>query len=218
MNGFIKLPTILTLIRLIISPIMLPILLVYFLPLNQLWINSILAALFLLFSLTDFFDGYLARKYRQVTALGRVLDPIADKCLTYSVLIALLAIHKIFFVWVIILIGRDFFMMGLRQVALEHNFRVPVSLLGKIKTVVQLSFLAMLILNPYHSLQDNVLAGWIADFWRAPRWMVIEGVLLTATITFAFLSMRGYYRSFIEQFLQHQASGEKIPEKDDLEV
>jgi CDP-diacylglycerol--glycerol-3-phosphate 3-phosphatidyltransferase len=211
MSGFIKFPTILTLIRLIISPIMLPLLLAYFLPLNRLWINSILAILFLLFSLTDFFDGYLARKYRQVTVLGKVLDPIADKCLTYSVLIALLAIHKIFFIWVIILIGRDFFMMGLRQVALEHNFSVPVSLLGKIKTVVQMGFLAFVILNPAHSLHDSGLAGWIADFWRSPHWMAIEGTLLAATLIFALFSMRGYYRSFIDQFLQ---VSHEIPERE----
>ncbi len=181
---------------------MLPILIVYLLPLGSDVINSGLAILFVLFSLTDFFDGYLARKYRQVTVLGKVLDPVADKCLTYSVLIALLAVQKIYFIWVIILIGRDLFMMALRQVALEHKFSLSVSLLAKIKTAVQLMFITILILNPYHSLNSTGLAGWIADFWIAPRWMAIEGLLLAITIVLALVTLRDYYRQFITRFLR----------------
>ena len=204
MSKLLSLPTFLTLIRLIISPIMLPVLIVYLLPFGTLSINIGLSVLFVLFSLTDFFDGYLARKYRQVTILGKVLDPIADKCLSYSVLIALLAVHKIYFMWVIILIGRDLFMMGLRQVALEHHFSLSVSLLAKIKTAVQLLFITVLILNPYHSLESSGLSGWIADFWRAPRWMSIEAVLLAVTIILALITLRDYYRQFIVDFLSNQ--------------
>jgi len=196
---------------------MLPVLLVYLLPLNNLWINISLAVLFVLFSLTDFFDGYLARKYSQVTALGKILDPIADKCLVYSVLIALLAINKIFFIWVIILIGRDFFMMALRQVALEHGFSISVFLLGKIKTVIQLCFLTVLIVNPFHSLHDGALSVWIADFWKAPRWMAVEGVLLLATVGLALVSAQSYYRAFIGQFLKQQSSSTQVLQ-DELEV
>jgi len=197
---------------------MLPFLIVYLLPFNELWINALLAVLFILFSLTDFFDGYFARKYKQVSTFGRILDPIADKVLVYSVLIALLAINKIYFVWVLILIGRDFFMMGIRQVALEHGFSVPVSFLAKIKTAVQLAFLMVLILNPYHSLQDSGFAGWIADFWREPRWMAVEWVLLAATIVLALITAWSYYRSFIERFLQQYAGQKTVPTQEDLEV
>jgi len=217
MGHIFTLPNFLTFVRFIISPIMLPILLVYLLPINTIWINGGLAGLFILFSSTDFFDGYLARKYRQVSTIGKILDPIADKCLTYSVLIALLAIHKIFFIWVIILIGRDFFMMALRQVALEHGFSLPVSFLGKIKTVVQLAFLTVIILNPYHSLEDAGLSGWIADFWKAPRWMAVEGVLLVATIIFALYTLHDYYRAFIKKFLQ-QKNSEKSVQQDQIEL
>src|ERR1700722_2587731 len=127
-------PTILTLIRLILSPLVLPVLFVYLLPYNNIYINILLALLFIAFSLTDFLDGYLARKYSQETALGSVLDPIADKFLVYSTLLALAVVNKLFFFWVVLLIGREFFMMGLRQVALENNFSVKVSSLGKTKT------------------------------------------------------------------------------------
>jgi CDP-diacylglycerol--glycerol-3-phosphate 3-phosphatidyltransferase len=95
----INTPTRLTLIRLIFSPLFLPLVLVYFLPYNNQIINGILALVFVLLSLTDFFDGYLARKYNQETALGRALDPLADKFLFFSTLIALVTIQKVFFLF-----------------------------------------------------------------------------------------------------------------------
>src|SRR5690606_3086491 len=134
----ISFPLFLTLIRLILSPIILPFLFVYLLPLNYVLINIFLAIVFILFSLTDFFDGYIARKYHQESSLGRLLDPIADKFLIFSVLISLLAAGKIFFYWVIILIGREIFIMGLRQLALEYAITIPVSWAGKVKTAIQM--------------------------------------------------------------------------------
>ncbi|MDP3889126.1 MAG: CDP-alcohol phosphatidyltransferase family protein, partial [bacterium] len=115
----INIPIILTLIRLIFSPFLLPLLLVHFLPFNIFWINAILALFFVMVCLTDFFDGYLARKYKQETVLGKLLDPIADKFLLYSTLIVLLSVHKIFFYWPSILIGREFLVMGIRLIAME---------------------------------------------------------------------------------------------------
>ncbi len=75
--------------RLIIAPVVLPLLLVYGLPYNVGWLNTVLAAIFVFFAFTDFLDGYLARKYQQETLFGSELDPIADKFLVYSTLIAL---------------------------------------------------------------------------------------------------------------------------------
>ena len=185
-------PTILTLIRLILSPLVLPVLLVHFLPYNSLIMNILMALVFVGFSLTDFFDGYLARKNGQETALGTVLDPIADKFLFYSTLIALLVAHKIFFFWVVILIGREFFMMGLRQVALEHHFSVPVSSFGKYKTALQMSCLTFIILNPYHGMGLSTHGFGL--------WNVIESSLLFVTIAFSVISAKSYYHAFMMQF------------------
>jgi CDP-diacylglycerol--glycerol-3-phosphate 3-phosphatidyltransferase len=173
-------PIILTLVRLIISPIVLPLLLVYFLPYNIVWLNCVLAFIFVLFSLTDFFDGYLARKYNQVTALGKTLDPIADKFLIFSTLIAVLAVQKIFFFWVIVLIGREFFVMGLRQVALERGMGVPVSAGGKVKTVLQVILLTIIILNPEQAT-------------KASAWNMVEIIMLSATIIASLYSAGQYY-------------------------
>jgi CDP-diacylglycerol--glycerol-3-phosphate 3-phosphatidyltransferase len=186
----ITVPTMLTLIRMILSPLMLPVLLVLFLPYNFLWLNGLLALLFVVFSLTDFFDGFLARRYNLESSLGSMLDPIADKFLFYSTLVGLLAANKIFFYWVIILIGRELFIMSLRQIALECHFSVPVSALGKIKTAVQMVCLTFIIVNPAHEL----------GMFGAPRWNVTETLLLFVTISLSVWSAYLYYRRFVETY------------------
>ncbi len=169
-----------------------PLLLVYLLPFNYVWLNILLGLVFAAFSLTDFFDGYLARKYRQETALGTILDPLADKFLTFSTLIALVVAHKIFFLWVVILIGREFFMMGLRQVALENSFSIKVSILGKIKTTLLMSCLTLIIVNPYQA------AG--IRFHGVGLWNLIEHILLLSTIALSVFSAYRYYQVFMTQF------------------
>lgn len=195
----VNFPTALTLVRLVISPLLLPILLVLFLPLNLFWVNCVLGLLFVVFSLTDFFDGYFARKLNQETRLGKVLDPIADKFLVYSTLVALLAVHKIFFYWVVILIGREIFLMGLRQIALEHNFSVSVSMLGKLKTAFQMSYLTCAIVNPYHGL-GFTMSG-------VGAWNSLESLLLIGTIFLSVYSARQYFNAFLVQFRQYLPEG-----------
>jgi CDP-diacylglycerol--glycerol-3-phosphate 3-phosphatidyltransferase len=184
----INLPNILTLSRLVLSPLFLPFLFVYLLPLNLVWLNFVLAIFFLLFSLTDFFDGYLARRFQQVTKLGKILDPIADKSLMYSTLISLLAVQKIYFYWVVLFIGREFFVMGLRLVALEHYFSVPVSVLGKIKTMFQVMMLMVIIMNPYQG------TGFVGP---AGPWNIIESLLIVVTLLVSLWSAKRYYNDFI---------------------
>lgn len=178
----INFPTVLTLIRLIASPLILPIFLVYWLPYNIFLVNILLVVFFSLLSLTDFFDGFLARRLGLVSELGKALDPLADKFLVYSTLVALLAAQKIYFYWVILLIGRDFFMMGLRQIALEKGFHVKVNWLGKIKTAILMAFLAFLILNPYQGM-----------WYIHPFWNLGETILLITTMVLSIWSAKKYY-------------------------
>lgn len=187
MRKIFTLPTVLTLTRLVLSPLMLPVLLVYLLPYNNFVINIALAVLFLLLSLTDLFDGYFARKFNQVTKLGKQLDPLADKFLSYSTLVALLAAGKIFFYWVIILIGRDFFVMGLRAIAQDRGLSIPVSFFGRIKTIGLTIFLAFIIFNPYQA------AG------LSNSWNMIEAFLLVIVLLLSLLSAKNYYLQFREK-------------------
>jgi CDP-diacylglycerol--glycerol-3-phosphate 3-phosphatidyltransferase len=201
---FINLPNFLTLVRLVVSPVVLPVLLVYLLPFNVSWLNYTLAGLFALFSITDFLDGYLARRYEQVSAFGRFLDPIADKFLVFSTLVSLLAINKIFFVWVLILIGREFFVLGLRQMALEHNLSIHVSWLGKIKTLFQDMYLVVLIANPFHTPSRFGLTRFMSDFYHAPNWTLLENFLMVCALAMAIISAVQYYNAFLEQFSQRK--------------
>ena len=183
----VTLATTLTLTRLIASPLLLPLLLVYLLPYNHPVLNACVALLFVGLSFTDFLDGYYARKYNQTSQLGAALDQIADKFLTNSTLIALLAVHKIYFYWVIIFVGRDLFIMGLRHIALENNFSLPVDYLGKVKTACMMLLLTWIILNPYQNQE-----GPAALFWQQT-----ELILLTISLLLTLLSAYSYLRSFM---------------------
>ncbi len=180
-------PTILTLIRLICSPILLPLGFVLLLPYNNQIFNILLALFFLLLSLTDFLDGYLARKYNQITFLGKTLDPLADKLLLLSALISLLVTQKIFFYWVIIFLGREFFIMGLRILALEQGFDIPVGWLGKVKTVMQILYIACAIVTHQNS---------------SLFFIYLEYVLLFSALILSLLSAYSYYRTFMKQLLK----------------
>ena len=173
----------LTLIRFVGALCVLPFFIVYLLPFNNIFLNGFVTTVFLLFGATDFFDGYFARKYQQVTKFGATLDHFADKFLLYTTLIALVVVHKLYFLWAIIWIGREFFVMGLRILALEHNFAITVSSFGKSKTVVQIFCLAFIIFNPYQSF------GRFAPWWN--------GLELFLLIIATFLSLWSGYKYFI---------------------
>jgi CDP-diacylglycerol--glycerol-3-phosphate 3-phosphatidyltransferase len=181
----ISLPTGLTLIRLLASLLILPLLIVYVLPYNHPALNACVALIFIGLSFTDFLDGYYARKLNQASRLGAALDHIADKFLTNSTLIALLAIHKIYFYWVILFVGRDLFIMGLRQIALENNFTLPVDYLGKVKTACMMILLSWIILNPYQHQSST-----------APFWHQTELIFLTISLLLTILSAYTYFRFF----------------------
>ncbi len=183
--------TILTLIRLIISPLLVPMLIVYILPMHSFACNIHLALLFIFLSLTDFFDGYLARRYKQETALGRLLDPIADKFLLFSSLIGLVYVHRLYFYWAIIFIGREFFIMSLREVALSYGFSITVSWWGKVKTMTQNLFITFVIINPYFACALDP---------RSTAWNNLEHILLGIALFFTLLSAYAYYRVFIEHY------------------
>ncbi len=186
----ITFPTLLTLVRLIFSPLFLPLLLVAFLPADSFVINAALALLFFALSLTDFFDGYLARKYKQESVMGKFLDPLADKFLVFSTLIALLAVGKIFFYWVIVLIGREFFVLGLRAFAAENNLEATVSWRGKVKTFAQLGYVTVAISNPYHH-----------QSWReAIIYNGIEWIFLVLALILSWWSAYHYYKAFLVSY------------------
>ena len=120
------------------------------------WIMIILMLVFLLASMTDFLDGYLARKNNEVTDLGKFLDPIADKMLINSMMVFLalnfvsLASHQRFaFFLVIIMIIRDLVVDGLRFMVAKKNVVVAANIFGKLKTVTQMVAIIVVFLNGF---------------------------------------------------------------------
>ncbi|HXG03197.1 MAG TPA: CDP-diacylglycerol--glycerol-3-phosphate 3-phosphatidyltransferase [Candidatus Binatia bacterium] len=137
-----NLPIGLTVTRIVAAP-----LLIMFLISSSRVHAAIAAAIFILASVTDWLDGVLARRRNQVTTLGTLLDPIADKLLVAAALVSLLAIDKIAPWMVVVIIGRELAVTGLRAVAAGVGVIVPASRLAKWKTVSQYVAITMLIIE-----------------------------------------------------------------------
>jgi CDP-diacylglycerol--glycerol-3-phosphate 3-phosphatidyltransferase len=145
------------------------------------------AAIFALASLTDWLDGYVARRRDQITALGQVIDPLADKLLTSAAFISLVQMGLAPAWMVAVIIGREFAVTALRSLAYARGAAIPASPLGKIKMVAQVVAILALILGHDH-LQGFVVIGQVA------LWIVVIAALVSAGDYFrrfsAFLSPR----------------------------
>ena len=105
------------------------------------------AAIFSIASITDWFDGYIARKWGQVTLFGKFLDPIADKLLILSALIMLVEYNRVSSWIAIVLIGRDMAITGLRAIASSMGIVIAAKEIGKYKTTVQIFAIILLMLD-----------------------------------------------------------------------
>ena len=119
-------------------------------------------AIFVIASLTDMLDGKIARKYNLVTNFGKFMDPLADKLLVCSALIALVDLNKIAAWVVIIIIAREFIISGFRLVASDNGIVIAASWWGKSKTISQMIMIILLIADiPALSVLNTVLI-WVA--------------------------------------------------------
>lgn len=128
--------------------------------------NQIIAALiFIIAASTDGIDGYIARKRKIVTNLGKLLDPLADKLLVSAVLISLVEMGKLDAWIAVVIISREFAVTGLRQIALLEGKVMAASKWGKWKTAVQITAIIALLINnfPFHFIgfPFDVIASWI---------------------------------------------------------
>jgi CDP-diacylglycerol---glycerol-3-phosphate 3-phosphatidyltransferase len=144
-----NLPNCLTLTRIVLVPLLVVVLLTKFEGRLILGFRKELvgAAIFGLASLTDWLDGYLARRRDQVTALGQMIDPLADKFLTSAAFISLVQMGLAPAWMVAVIIGREFAVTGLRSIAYTRNVTIPASPLGKVKMGSQVVAILLLILG-----------------------------------------------------------------------
>jgi CDP-diacylglycerol---glycerol-3-phosphate 3-phosphatidyltransferase len=156
----INLPNLLTSFRILLVPVFI----VLFLSPGP-WRSAMAAAVFLIAALTDLLDGYLARKWRQVTKLGKLLDPIADKLLVLSALVLLVEFQVVASWMAIVLIGREIAMTGLRAIAAADGIIIPAEKAGKYKLFLQASAIFILILdyrNPFDFRMIGTVLLWVA--------------------------------------------------------
>jgi len=162
-----KLPNILTFSRIVAVPL---VAVLMFLP-SPLG-NWIPFALYTYACITDFFDGYLARAWHQQSALGRFMDPIADKLLIAGVILALVATDRITGLTILpaaVILFREILVSGLREFLAEVQVRVPVTILAKWKTTIQMLALGFLLVGsagpgfgPVSTEQIGIAGIWLA--------------------------------------------------------
>ena len=164
-----NLPNSITMSRIVMIPLLLWILSPHFLWLGSSGEQEIAASvLFILASITDGLDGYLARKRKQITTMGMLLDPLADKIMVAAAFVALVAYNPdVVRVWiVVVIIGREFLISGLRSIASSEGFTIEASDLGKLKTVTQIvSVVSALLAHQWYQWQFGFLivpVKWIA--------------------------------------------------------
>ena len=177
-----NLPNTLTLVRMFLVPLLVVVLLTEFEGRRILGMPKELvgAAIFGLASITDWLDGYIARRRRQVTWLGQVLDPIADKLLTSAAFISLVQLGLAPAWMVALIIGREFAITALRSLAYTKGITIPASPLGKAKMASQVTTILLLILG-----------------WGPLPWMAWVGYFtLWLVMLLAVASAVDYYRRF----------------------
>lgn len=218
-----NLPNYLTLARIFLVPILVVVLLT---PYSEKWFGiqsyALAIAIFLLATITDILDGHLARRRKQVSKFGALLDPIADKLLVSAALIVLVEKHLAPAWAVVIILGREFVVTGLRSVAATEGIVISAQTVGKIKMWFQCIAIVALLVAAANSPPPVSNFGWqlpsafwqVAEVqtafrnlldlslttndWRVFGYLVGRGSLWIAVLT-ACWSMYGYFRFFYEE-------------------
>lgn len=162
-----NLPNKLTLIRIILVPVCMLLTLTG----HMYWALGV----FVVASVTDFFDGYIARKNNLITSFGKIMDPLADKILVFGALLCFLQLGFINAWCVIIIMAREFFVTGMRIVAVDKGKVIAASWWGKVKTNIQMFSVILGFLTFASENSTSVLAGqigiYIATAFTALSWV-----------------------------------------------
>lgn len=146
----LNLPNALAFFRVLLAPVMFYLLInapLHFPSVHISWINYFAGLVFVIASVTDFFDGYIARAWNQKTKLGAVLDPLADKMLTLAAFLGLMMIDRASPWAIYLILIREFFITGFRVVMASDGVEIAASMAGKIKTVAQMVAIGFLTMQ-----------------------------------------------------------------------
>lgn len=235
-----NLPNTVTLLRIFIVPLLVVVLLTR---VSTEWFGVsqrlLGVAIFLGAALTDWLDGFLARRRRQVSTLGILLDPLADKLLISAALIALVD-NRLAPAWaVVIIIGREFAVTGLRSIAAREGVLITPSRMGKFKMLAEVIAVALLILSMTDEGGPPVTPHAVPVFWEAPAFVRVLARLgetghlsahdvrillysagraaLWIVVVSSIWSMYGYFRQFYLR-LREQVEGGSAPLRESQRV
>ncbi len=228
-----NLPNYLSLARIFLVPLLVVILLT---PVSENWLGierySLAIAIFLAASLTDILDGHLARRRNQVSNLGALLDPIADKLLVSAALIALVD-HHLAPAWaVVVILGREFAVTGLRSIAASEGLIIHAQKVGKVKMWAQCVAIVALLVAGANGTPPVSNFGWslptfrfwevgevqmafshLINFsltsadWQVLGYLIGRGALWVAVVT-ACWSMYDYFKMFFSENKKRKVTGE----------
>jgi len=174
-------PTLLTLLRIALIPVLA---VVFYLPYG--WTNFATAAVFVAASLTDWLDGWIARRYEQYSDFGAFLDPVADKLMVSTALFLIVQGHPTAWMalWAAVIVGREIAVSALREwmAALGQRRKVAVAALGKFKTIAQMVALACLLysVSPIRPGAPQHPMPWMGTFvFHVGDWLLAAAALLT---------------------------------------
>jgi CDP-diacylglycerol---glycerol-3-phosphate 3-phosphatidyltransferase len=178
-----NLPNTLTLSRIFLVPLLVVVLLTKFEGRQVLGVDKdlVAAAIFGLASATDWLDGYLARRRKQVTPLGQMMDPLADKLLTSAAFISLVQMEKAPAWMVAVIIGRELAITALRSIGYSRGVNIPASPMGKVKMIAEVVAILGMILGPV----------------RLGRLYILGPLALWVAVITAVASAVDYYRKFM---------------------
>lgn len=188
-------PTILTLLRILMIPVLV---LVFYLPYQ--WTNFASAGVFALAALTDWLDGWIARRYHQYSAFGAFLDPVADKLMVAVALFLIVQGHPTpwMALWAAVIVGREIAVSALREWMAEIGQRatVKVATIGKIKTIAQMLALLCLLYSVTPEVPKRAPAWMGEPIFHVGDWLLAIAALLTLWSGIAYLraawpSLRG---------------------------
>jgi cardiolipin synthase len=194
MGGLVyNLPNILTISRIVVMPLIF--ISIYFT--SYAW-SMLAAIMFVVASITDYFDGYLARARNETSAFGRLLDPIADKLLVATALVVILAKHDMYscsltVLPIFVILCREILVSGLREFLREVNVGLPVTKLAKWKTTFQMVALAMMLFK---------------DWWMG--WSYLGEFLLWVAAVLTFITGYQYYQKSMEYVRAEEAKKVKV--------
>lgn len=177
----LTMPNLLTALRIFFVPFVL-FLIWYNTPVSRLWSWIF----YTIATVTDFFDGYFARKHGTVSVTGKLLDPLADKFIVNLTLVLLVSMGEMNVLPVLIILSREFYIFGIRSMAIENGLVISAGQSGKIKTMFQMFAL------PFFMLDQSTLKALIGIEWDPRIWGYI---LIWASIFFSLFSAYNYSKA-----------------------